>query len=71
MAGSSGLRAAWASAKRDELQTQIPVFVKGINAFGSLKLYPESLPHSSAGLPEERNPLRGSLCDFRVGYQHV
>lgn len=44
-------------AERDELQTQIPVFVKGIYALGSLKLYPESLPHSSVGFPEDRNPL--------------
>lgn len=50
-------------AERDELQTQIPVFVKGIYALGSLKLYPESLPHSSAGFPEERNLLCVSPLD--------
>ena len=50
-------------AERDELQTQIPVFVKGIYALGSLKLNPESLPHSSGGFPEERNPLGVSPFD--------
>lgn len=44
------------SPQRDELQTQILPFVKGICALGSLKLDPESLPRPSVGFPEESEP---------------